>query len=115
MYSSRKGSWSKLQTATRNALICKTVVEYGKTGAFDAIVVAAGFDHCVGETMGPKGGDHKLWTIDQVKALGYAVHESALHCRVLKSPVSVLEGGYKPYTMNTLLPSYVICSTGTDV
>ena len=116
MHSSKTASsWSAENTAERHKLICQTVMEYGKNGGFDGVIVAAGFDHCRGETMVKVEHRHKLWTIGQMKALGNAVYQCALDCHVLKVPVSVLEGGYEEATLRRFLPAYAVCSAGTDV
>jgi acetoin utilization deacetylase AcuC-like enzyme len=119
VYSSRQGSkWSARETAERSVILCEQVVEYGESGGFDAVVVAAGFDHCVGERLDegkcPRGID-KLWTIEQVKDLGRAIHKCAGMCRLLKHPVSVLEGGYEKNTLETILPAYIDCTSGKEV
>jgi acetoin utilization deacetylase AcuC-like enzyme len=115
MFSSEPGKWSSADTAARHALICKTVVDYGTDGGFDAVIVAAGFDHCVGEKLGdprcPRGTD-RFWTCAQMQGLGHAIHECASKCRLMKVPVSVLEGGYEADTMRKFLPAYAISSAG---
>jgi acetoin utilization deacetylase AcuC-like enzyme len=114
MYSSKEKGWTKKQTAERHAEICAQLVAYGDSEEYDAVVVAAGFDHCIGEWVGgsSKANQDKLWTEAQMEALGSAVHQCASKSRVLKFPVSVLEGGYEKDTMLNILPAYALCSAG---
>jgi acetoin utilization deacetylase AcuC-like enzyme len=81
---------------------------YGRTGQYDAIFVAAGFDHCIGELFESPTGNNgpKFWTLKQVEELGDTVRLVANMCLVLKHPVSVLEGGYERNTLMSFLPAY---------
>ena len=111
-YSSTTRQWGREQSAARLVEIRQQLREYTSSG-FNAVVVAAGFDHCVGERIVVPDSQQeqaRLWTLDEMRDIGRSVGESARQCRLLKVPVSVLEGGYQPETMRTFLPAYAMCS-----
>ena len=78
------------------------------TPDFNLLVVAAGFDHCVGEKM-EKRADFQsipLWSGRQMVELGKCIRAAAEQTTA-KHCVAILEGGYEESTLSSIVPGFL--------
>ena len=100
-------SWSEGKTEAK----LQETIEFLNDNAkdFDIMLVAAGFDHCIGEpeTILPSQLHVKcMWSLEQVGRLGNAIHNASAKTTVTR-PVAVLEGGYNKNTLTTFVPRFM--------
>lgn len=102
LYSSGRG----ICTTERLGVIQQVLLE--STRGFDHLVVAAGFDHCVGENMEMRNlyKALPLWTENQMVGLGNCIRATAKqtttgHC------TAILEGGYEKSTLTSIVPAFL--------
>ena len=102
LFSSGRGQ----STTDRLNAIQRVLLEV--TPDFNLLVVAAGFDHCVGEKMEMRNlfKNIPLWSAQQMVGLGECIRVAAKqttseHC------VAILEGGYEESTLTSIVPAFL--------